>query len=198
MLASSWAPPTRYSIDAGVVHITFSRQPAGCRLLPSARFLLPLVPEQMLDVACCGAAHKLCTCHEWPSQMASVKWPSPLRAGGPRPPPGWRTVLVSIGCFVACYELSGILAQAAAAQSGPHPWLSLDAPLFASASKLLQPLQPLQALANRISPTILRPSPLRPRPPLTTTPATTPATSPATATTIAPARQPARPEHVSP
>jgi hypothetical protein len=34
--------------------------------------------------------------------------------GGARPPPGWPSVLLSIGCFVACYDLSGALAQAAA------------------------------------------------------------------------------------
>ena len=48
-----------------------------------------------------GAAHPL----------LDEKW-----GGGPRPPPGWPAVLLNIACFVLCYELSGILAQAQAAR----------------------------------------------------------------------------------
>lgn len=50
--------------------------------------------------------------------------------GGPRPPPGWPTVLVSISCFVLCYDLSGALAQAAAAAGGAHDYVALDLPLL--------------------------------------------------------------------
>jgi|EP00908_Phaeocystis_cordata_P014326 hypothetical protein len=54
--------------------------------------------------------------------------------GAPRPPPGWPLVLFSISCFVACYDLSGALAQAAAEESGGAEHLvSLDLPLFACA-----------------------------------------------------------------
>lgn len=49
-----------------------------------------------------------------------------------RDPPGWPLVLLSVACFVGCYELSGVLAQAAA-ERGVHEWPSLDAPLFAIA-----------------------------------------------------------------
>ena len=59
-----------------------------------------------------------------------------LWGGGPRPPPGWRAVLLSIGCFVACYELSGILAQAAATRGGPHDFASLDVPLLINAAAI--------------------------------------------------------------
>ena len=51
-------------------------------------------------------------------------------------PPGWPSVLLSIGCFVACYDLSGTLAQAAAAaaESGATGHLaSVDLPLLACA-----------------------------------------------------------------
>ena len=51
-------------------------------------------------------------------------------SGGPRAPPGWPVVLVSIVCFVATYDLSGQLAQQAAARGPPHDWLSLDLPLL--------------------------------------------------------------------
>ncbi|KAL1500652.1 hypothetical protein AB1Y20_013300 [Prymnesium parvum] len=51
-------------------------------------------------------------------------------AGGAREPPGWPAVGLSISGFVGCYELSGALAEAAAARGGPHDWLSLDAPLL--------------------------------------------------------------------
>jgi len=49
--------------------------------------------------------------------------------GGIRNPPGWPVVLLAVLAFVACYDLSGQLAQHAAAASGPHEWASLDAPL---------------------------------------------------------------------
>jgi len=50
--------------------------------------------------------------------------------GGPRAPPGWPTALISVAAFVACYDLSGQLAQAAAERGGAHhDWLALDAPL---------------------------------------------------------------------
>jgi len=65
-----------------------------------------------------GAAHPL----------LDRKW-----SGGPRTPPGWPVVLLSIASFVACYELSGILAQEAAAR-GVHDILSLDLPLIVSAA----------------------------------------------------------------
>lgn len=54
-------------------------------------------------------------------------------SGGPREPPGWPVVLVSILTFIACYDLSGQLAEAAAARGGAHDYLTLDAPLFACA-----------------------------------------------------------------
>ena len=54
--------------------------------------------------------------------------------GGPRRPPGWPTVLVSIAAFIACYDLSGQLAQETAARGGAHEWIALDVPLRASAS----------------------------------------------------------------
>lgn len=53
--------------------------------------------------------------------------------GGPRRPPGWPTVLVSIAAFVACYDLSGQLAQETAARGGAHEWLALDVPLLVCA-----------------------------------------------------------------
>lgn len=62
--------------------------------------------------------------------------------GGPRPPPGWPTVLAAVGAFVACYDLSGQLAQAAAETAGSsgglagHEWLALDAPLLGCAVAL--------------------------------------------------------------
>lgn len=56
--------------------------------------------------------------------------------GGPRPPPGWPTVLVSISCFVLCYELSGVLAQAAAASGGAHDYVGLDLPLLLCAAAI--------------------------------------------------------------
>ena len=37
--------------------------------------------------------------------------------GRPRPPPGWRNTLLCIACFVLCYELSGVLDEAAAARA---------------------------------------------------------------------------------
>ena len=49
----------------------------------------------------------------------------------PRPPPGWPIALLNVACFVLCYDLSGSLAQAAAASGGPHDYLAVDAPLFA-------------------------------------------------------------------
>ena len=52
---------------------------------------------------------------------------------GPRDPPGWPAVLINIAAFVACYDLSGELAQQAAARGGPHDLLGLDAPLLACA-----------------------------------------------------------------
>ena len=55
--------------------------------------------------------------------------------GGPRPPPGWPAALLSIACFVACYELSGVLAQAAAAR-GAHDFASLDLPLLINAGAI--------------------------------------------------------------
>ena len=55
--------------------------------------------------------------------------------GGPRPPPGWPAVLLSIFCFVACYELSGVLAQAAAT-SGTHDFAALDVPLLLNAAAI--------------------------------------------------------------
>ena len=67
-----------------------------------------------------GAAHPL----------LDEKW-----GGGPRPPPGWPAVLLNIACFVLCYELSGILAQAQAAR-GTHDYLALDLPLFVNAAAL--------------------------------------------------------------
>ena len=57
-------------------------------------------------------------------------------SGGPRPPPGWPQVFLSIGCFVLCYELSGILAEAAAARGGAHDYASLDLPLAVSAAAI--------------------------------------------------------------
>ena len=51
---------------------------------------------------------------------------------GGRPPPGWPAVLLNVFCFVACYDLSGVLAQAAAS-SGVHDALTLDLPLFINA-----------------------------------------------------------------
>eukprot|EP00747_Dinoflagellata_sp_TGD_P063590 gnl/TRDRNA2_/TRDRNA2_153528_c2_seq1.p1 gnl/TRDRNA2_/TRDRNA2_153528_c2~~gnl/TRDRNA2_/TRDRNA2_153528_c2_seq1.p1 ORF type:complete len:246 (+),score=38.17 gnl/TRDRNA2_/TRDRNA2_153528_c2_seq1:107-739(+) len=54
-------------------------------------------------------------------------------SGGPREPPGWPAVFVSILAFVACYDFSGQLAEAAALQGGPHDWLALDVPLLACA-----------------------------------------------------------------
>ena len=54
--------------------------------------------------------------------------------GAPRPPPGWPAVLLSIGCFVGCYELSGVLAQPAADAGGPHDYAALDAPLALAAA----------------------------------------------------------------
>ena len=53
--------------------------------------------------------------------------------GGPRRPPGWPTVLVSIAAFVACYDLSGQLAQETAARGGAHEWIALDVPLLVCA-----------------------------------------------------------------
>jgi len=54
----------------------------------------------------------------------------------PRPPPGWFNVLLAISCFVLCYELSGVLAQAMAA-SPPSSlldrWARLDGPLAVNA-----------------------------------------------------------------
>ena len=54
--------------------------------------------------------------------------------GGPRRPPGWAATLLSIFCFVACYELSGTLAQSAAAAAGPGGhFASVDLPLLVNA-----------------------------------------------------------------
>ena len=53
--------------------------------------------------------------------------------GGPRAPPGWTSALVNTASFVATYELSGVLAQAAAARGGAHDYLSVDLPLLACA-----------------------------------------------------------------
>ena len=55
--------------------------------------------------------------------------------GGLREPPGWPLVLVSIVAFVACYDLSGQLAQAAAAAdaSGAAHLLPVDLPLLCCA-----------------------------------------------------------------
>ena len=50
---------------------------------------------------------------------------------GTRQPPGWPLALLNVACFVLCYDLSGALAQAAAARGGAHDYLALDAPLFA-------------------------------------------------------------------
>lgn len=49
--------------------------------------------------------------------------------GGRKEPAGWAVVLLSIGCFVGCYELSGALAEGAALR-GVHDWASLDLPLM--------------------------------------------------------------------
>jgi len=54
-------------------------------------------------------------------------------SGGPRIPPGWLTVLLSVSCFVACYELSGVLAEAAAVRGGAHDYWALDVPLAITA-----------------------------------------------------------------
>lgn len=58
--------------------------------------------------------------------------------GGPRVPPGWPAVLLSIFCFVACYDLSGTLAQAAAARGSnvPHDYAALDLPLLVNAAAI--------------------------------------------------------------
>jgi hypothetical protein len=56
--------------------------------------------------------------------------------GGPREPPGWPAVILSIICFVACYELSGILAQAAAERGGAHDVFTLDIPLLVNAAAI--------------------------------------------------------------
>jgi hypothetical protein len=48
---------------------------------------------------------------------------------GPKDPPGWPTVIAAVVAFVACYDYSGQLAQAAAASGGQHDYLALDAPL---------------------------------------------------------------------
>ena len=53
---------------------------------------------------------------------------------GPRQPPGWPTVLVAVAAFVATYDLSGQLAQAAAATGGSHDYLGVDLPLAACAA----------------------------------------------------------------
>ena len=42
-------------------------------------------------------------------------------------------MLLNIACFVLCYELSGILAQTAAAGGGPHDYAALDLPLLVNA-----------------------------------------------------------------
>ena len=49
--------------------------------------------------------------------------------GKTRAPPGWPTVLIAVAAFVACYDLSGQLAEAAVTVGGAHNWLALDAPL---------------------------------------------------------------------
>ena len=54
--------------------------------------------------------------------------------GGARPPPGWPSVLLSIGCFVACYDLSGALAQAAAESGAAGHLGSVDLPLLVCAA----------------------------------------------------------------
>jgi len=56
--------------------------------------------------------------------------------GGPRPPPGWPAVLLSISCFVLCYELSGVLAQAAVASGAPREIGQLDVPLLVNAAAI--------------------------------------------------------------
>jgi len=53
--------------------------------------------------------------------------------GGPRAVPGWPSALLNTASFVATYELSGRLAQAAALNGGAHDYLSLDLPLLACA-----------------------------------------------------------------
>ena len=53
-----------------------------------------------------------------------------------RSAPGWASVLLSISCFVVCYELSGILAQAAAANPPAtlvDRVMRLDGPLLVNA-----------------------------------------------------------------
>ena len=57
-------------------------------------------------------------------------------SGEVRSPPGWPIVLLNIACFVACYDLSGALAQAAAATAGPHNFFQLDLPLLAVAAAI--------------------------------------------------------------
>jgi hypothetical protein len=55
--------------------------------------------------------------------------------GGRREPPGWPAVLTSISLFVACYDLSGELAQQAATHGGGD-FTSLDLPLIACAAAI--------------------------------------------------------------
>eukprot|EP00316_Scyphosphaera_apsteinii_P001595 CAMPEP_0119312858 /NCGR_PEP_ID=MMETSP1333-20130426/27052_1 /TAXON_ID=418940 /ORGANISM="Scyphosphaera apsteinii, Strain RCC1455" /LENGTH=310 /DNA_ID=CAMNT_0007317535 /DNA_START=37 /DNA_END=970 /DNA_ORIENTATION=+ len=52
--------------------------------------------------------------------------------GVPRPTPGWPATLLCIACFVGSYELSGVLAEAAA--SSTHDFMTLDLPLLLSAA----------------------------------------------------------------
>ena len=56
--------------------------------------------------------------------------------GGPRPPPGWPAALLNVALFVACYDLSGALAQAAATSGAERDVLTLDLPLLACAAAI--------------------------------------------------------------
>lgn len=58
-----------------------------------------------------GAGVLLGSSHPWFDRRAERLGEAPRR-----PAPGWPSVLLSIACFVLCYELSGILGEAAASR----------------------------------------------------------------------------------
>lgn len=80
--------------------------------------------------------------------------------GAARPPPGWASVLLSVGCFVACYDLSGGLAQAAAESGDAGHLGSVDLPLLICAVATFLAFQPsrggmlMMALLATIGPAV--------------------------------------------
>ena len=124
--APAWPPPSVWLQQAGAMWISAAILGPVCDGRHSAHDVLHYAPDSiagpplLLQV---GGQLVLETCWWVPiafggaGVILGAAHPALDRwwGGGARPPPGWPSVLLSISCFVACYDLSGTLAQAAAA-----------------------------------------------------------------------------------